>query len=177
MMTIAAGKYRGKAKEWGIGKAGTGTVQVAIRFDLLDVVSEQGVCDSINYYGALSEAAYPFTVKALRACGWQGCDLTELENNGGGLDAQEVQLVVELEDYNGETRAKVRWVNTLGGLAMKDTLEGDSLKAFATQMKGKILALDPSSAKKVAANGRAPLRRATAPVEEPPPPGDNDIPF
>ena len=129
-------------------------------------------------------------MKALRACGWQGADLSELADRGGGLDATEVVLVVEHEQATNEDGtpkmddqgepviyAKVRWVNSSGGVAMKNQLAGDDLKAFGALMRGKILALDPSSAAKRAA---APMPKAAPRTVQQEPPShltDPDIPF
>jgi hypothetical protein len=160
-MELENGKYRAKAVtgQWGIGKAGTGTPQVGIQFELLDRGGE-----SITWYGFLSDKALPVTVKALRACGWEGADLSDLT----GLDTHEVTLVVENEEYNDKWSPRVKFVNSNAGLSMNNVLEGDGLKAFAAEMRAKILGIDPSSAKKHASPTKRP---------EPPPPGDADAPF
>ena len=160
---IEAGTHQARANSWALGKASTGTVQVAVEFGLSDG-------RSITWFGPLTEKALEHTVKGLRACGWEGADISELAVPTCGLDKNEVELVVEVEEYNGETRAKVRWVNAVGGgLRMAATLEGGELAAFAAKLKGRILGLDPSSA----------ARRAAGPARppEPPPPGDADVPF
>jgi len=192
---LPKGKHRARAREWVIGEAGTGTKQVGVDFDLLDRVGE-----SQPWYGYFTEKALESTVKALRAMGWQGSDVSELDNHGGGLDANEVVLVVEHEqvvdedgtgtvDDEGQPimRARVRWVNSAGGVAMKNLLTGNELKGFGASMRERILALDPTSAAKRAAAStqtRRPAspsqaRRTTSPVQrpEPPPPDDSDIPF
>jgi hypothetical protein len=162
-----AGKYRAQAREWSLGKAGTGNPQVGVMFDLLDHEGEQ-----LTWYGSFTDAALPTTVKALQAMGWQGADIRELAQPTTKLD-QEVVLVVEWDEYNGKRSLKVKWVNSMGGLAMKEPLAGSDLDAFAAALRGKILALDPSSAAK-----RAAAPRATA-TSRPTPPAhrDEDIPF
>jgi hypothetical protein len=171
-MMIDAGNYRAKAKSWDLGTAGSGTPQVGIEFELLDHAGQ-----SITYYGFLTDKALPHAVKAMRSCGWQGADLADLS----GMDANEVVLVVEHETYEGKTSAKVKWVNSAGGLAMSNSLQGAELSSFAAEMKGKILALDPASAKQRAAS---PVRSVSQPAPqpsgppEPPPISDEDgMPF
>lgn len=158
---IEAGKYRAKAREWALGDASTGTKQIGISFDLLDHAPE-----SITYYGFFTDAALEYTIANMRLCGWQGADLSDLS----GLDAREVVLVIEHErDPQGQIRAKVKYINGAGGLAMKTALDANGTKSFAAQMKAKILALDPSSAAKHAA-----VRKPAA--DDAPPHNDADGP-
>jgi hypothetical protein len=165
------GTYRARAVESGLGKASTGTEQVAVLFELLD---ENGL--RITWYGYFSDKAYEQTVKALRACGWQGADPTELDTFAtSGLGSNEVELVIEQEtaiDAQGNakgTRAKVRWVNVpgAGGIGLKSKLAPDEAKSFAARMKAKILALEHGKPKVNGSPSRQP---------EPPPHGDSDRP-
>lgn len=169
---IDEGKHRAKATSWAIGKAQTGNYQIGIEFDLLDLPGH-----AITYYGSFSDKAYEFTIKAMRACGWQGADLAVLE----GLDANEVVLVVEHEEYNGKVQAKVKWVNSQGGLAMANALQGDELAAFAASMRGKILAADPGAARRQASPSRSNGAAKPASAPQKPPQGvhplSDDIPF
>lgn len=166
------GKYRARAVESGIGKASTGTEQVAVLFELPDENLR------ITWYGYFSDKAYEQTVKGLRACGWTGSDPTELDNFAtSGLGANEVELVIEQEtaidaqgNQNG-TRARVRWVNVpgAGGIGLKAKLAPDEAKSFAARMKAKILALEQGKPK--ASPPRSPSRQA-----DPPPHTDSDRP-
>lgn len=160
---IDPGKYRARAVEWGIGEAGTGTMQVGVVFELLDFEP----VEYITWYGFLSDRALEYTLKDLRTLGWQGADITELDNNGGGLDQREVQITVVHEEYNGQIKAKVRWINSAGGVAMSQRVTGDKLAAFAAGLKGKILALEPGR------RPQPPAGRGAAPVARP----NDDIPF
>ena len=186
---LPQGKHRARAREWAIGEAGTRTKQIGVDFDLLDRPGE-----SIPWYGYFTEKALASTVKALRAMGWQGADVSDLDNRGGGLDANEVTLVVEhepeldeqgvpMQDESGApmVRARVRWVNGQGGVAMAKALTGNDLRAFGAQLRGAILALDPNSAARRATQQAPktppPPARKPAAAQEPPPPGDADCPF
>jgi hypothetical protein len=170
---IEPGKYRAKAVEWGIGEAQTGNYQIGVAFELLD----EAPGTSITWYGSFTDAALEFTLKALRAMGWQGDDVYELDNGGGHLDEKEVQLVVDHEEYQGRVHAKVRWVNSLGGLAMQKRVSGDQLRGFAAGMKAKILGLEPGRRPAQAAPPSRPAAPAYRGPPEPPPHGDCDIPF
>lgn len=185
---IEQGKYRGRAREWALGVAGTGTKQIGVVFDLIDKPGE-----AITWYGYFTDKAFDRTIESMRHCGWEGVDLSDL----AGMDRNEVILVVEhepetdesgtpLNDENGNPRmrARVRWVNSQGGLAMANALEGNDLAAFAAQMRGRIAALDPRQARaKPAARPssgqaqRPPTRAGTPDGRPEPPPIGDDIPF
>lgn len=128
-------KKRAKAVNAAIGRAGTGTHQIAIEFEFLD---EQG---GITYYGPLTDAAFEYTMKAVRTAGFTGDDFSDLTSLSDG-SAPEVMLVIGPEEYNGKVTRKVKFINSLGGLALKDALQGEELQAFARRMKGKIVLYD-----------------------------------
>lgn len=166
---IEPGKYRARAREWAFGLAKSGNEQIGVEFDLLDRPGER-----MTWFGSFAPKALEFTLKALRACGWTGSDLAELDANMGGLEQNEVVLVVEHEEYQGKVSARVRWVNAGGGVGMSNPLDQGGLKSFAARMRAQIVALDPGSAKKPAARPQPPKRTTR---EEPPPHGDDDQPF
>lgn len=184
---IEQGKYRGRAREWALGIAGTGTKQIGVVFDILDMPGEK-----ISWYGYFTDGAFDRTIESMRHCGWEGVDLTDLS----GMDRNEVILVVEhepvtdasgtpLNDESGHPRmrAKVRWVNSQGGLAMANALEGNDLAAFAAQMRGRIAALDPRqararpAARPASGQVRTSARSGTPDGRPEPPPIGDDIPF
>lgn len=165
------GKFKAKAKTWGLGEASTGNKEVAVLFDILDEAAE---FSALTWRGHFSDAAWERTVESLRICGWEGDDLTKLE----GLDKNEVELVVEEEEYEGKTQTKVRWVNRIGSLNIKAPLEGDKLKSFAAAMQSKIRAFDASKGRKrTNATGAQPSTSPSHRSPEPPPLTDDNIPF
>lgn len=165
------GTFAARAKSWMLSETSKGTPQVAVEFALLDPEAE---FHTLAWYGFLSDATFNRTIEALRYCGWQGENLDDLQ----GLDANEVSLVVDEEEYEGKLQTRVRWVNRAVGLSVKAPITGEKAKAFATQMRDRIRALD-------AANGtRKPTAQASRPAPsrppEPPPHEDKDaldIPF
>lgn len=187
-MSIPLGTQRAKAVSWALGQANTGTPQVGVEFELLDADGRP----HITWYGFFTDKTLERTVESLRHMGWEGCDLDQLD----GLDRNEVYLVIdEQPDLEGKMRARVRWVNSSGGLAMTNRLEGNDLRAFSAQMRSAILALDPSNAAKHAAarkpsqarkpapssarsdSSRGPMSPEPPPDFGPPPHDDSDIPF
>lgn len=168
-MDLANGRYRARAKEWGLGESSTGKEQVAVAFEFTD---SEYIGQGLTWYGYFTESALDITVRALRTMGWSGTDLLELS----GLDTNEVELVVENEEYNGRTSAKVQFVNPIGGLALKTPMTPEKQKSFAAQMRERIAALDAFEGRKPAAKPKSTVKRPADPRPEPPPISD-DIPF
>lgn len=172
--------YRAKATLWDLGETSTGKEQVAVEFVIF---TEGADIDRITWFGYFTEDTMERTIESLRIMGWTGNDLSELN----GLDANEVDLVIEDETYEGKSRPKVRWVNRVGGLALKAPLSGDKRKAFAASMKDRIKAFDatggapkpkPASRPQAARPaGPRPTMANTAEDFGPPPMNDDDIPF
>lgn len=158
-------KYVARAEQWGLGETDTGKEQVAVGFQIL---TQDADIPYITWHGYFTDKAADRTIESLRICGWEGDDLTNLQ----GLDKNEVELVIEDEEYDGKVRPKVRWVNRVGGsLALKAPLSGDKLKAFAASMRGQIRAYDAGTGRKAAPKPRPPVTSSA------PPHTDDDIPW
>lgn len=194
---IAVGKHRAivRATEEGLrfgltGEGETEKEQAVVLFDLVDPADpDHG--RSITWFGFLSDAAFDRTIEGLRHCGWQGESLAELPGLAavGGL-AQEVELVIEHEEYNDKWQAKVQWVNRPGGggVKLKRPLEGAELEAFSARMRGRVRvagtqaraaapnAPRPPHARPATPNGGGAGQRPTHP-NAPGSPVDDDIPF
>jgi hypothetical protein len=137
MTMLDEGTYRARALDAALGETSKGTEQVGVQFELLD---HPGT--SITWWGYFSDKTMASTIKALRTCGWEGADLEDLS----GIEKNEVQLVIQHEtDDKGVTRAKVRWVNGTGGVAMANAMAPDKAKSFAQRMKGQIVAMDKAT--------------------------------
>jgi hypothetical protein len=164
---IPQGKYRAQAIEAGLGETDTGKEQVAVRFKLLDPV--EGCPDSITWYGYFTDKTLETTFKALRTAGWKGQDLSDLSELEAPT-APEVILVIEHEaDQQNQVRARVRWVNGTGGMALKKALDPAKAAAFASKMRGELAAFDQKAGLQKPAPNAAPKGKAA-------PTGD-DIPF
>lgn len=162
---LPAGAYQGRATGADIGETKSGNEQVVVQFTLTQPAEYAG--RTLNWYGFFTGKTVDRTVESLRICGWHGIDLSDLS----GVDANEVQLVVEHESYEGVTTAKVRWVNALGGM-LKKPLDPIARKTFAQRMRGAVAAAD---AKNKAKNG--PQTGTAAPSfrsPEPPPLNGSD---
>lgn len=152
------------------GYTSKGNDQMGVDFVLLE---GENAGSHITWYGYFTEETFERTIESLRHMGWGGTDLAELPSN---VPQEEVQLVIGHEEYNGEVYARVKWVNALGGIAMKERMDAGAARAFANKMKGRILALGAKSGQpRAAANGQRP----TAPQQSPvmPDQSTDDIPF
>lgn len=187
---IAAGLHRALAQSIQFGHAGADDKpQVAVEFKFVD--ENDADCGySITWFGFFTDKTLKRTIESLRYIGWKGDDLAELPTLAEtGMLADEVDLVVEHDEYEGATRAKVAWVNKPGGgrVQLAKPMEVDSLKSFAARMKGSIAAAE-----------RAPRQRSSTPADrnsgtyrqgfgsgaplggdrrDVPPPSDDEIPF
>jgi len=143
----------------------------------------------------LTGGALPYSVKSLRATGWQGDDLSELSSVGAKL----CQLVIEGEEYNGRVYPRVKYINPNesvgGGGAGQEKMSDAAKRQFAAKMKGLVIAASGGVASKAApparASGGAPVAprgpavaqqraqfdRPPNDVPEPPADLDEDIPF
>lgn len=161
-----------RAKNWALGEASTGKEQIAVSFPIPNE-NDDGE-HFVAWYGYFTEGTYERTIESLRYMGFEGDDLTQLV----GLDKNEVELVIEDEEYNGKFHEKVQFINRPGGAALvKKPLEGDKAKAFAAQMREKFRIFDAQGGKKPAA--AKPAQRPPQPIGPlggDPPPSD-DIPF
>ena len=176
---ISEGKVTARATGASIGLTLGNKEQVGIAFDLLD---GPDAGQSITAYGSFSGAALPYTLEKMRTAGWRGDDLADLSSIGGPK-TPDVQLVIEHEEYNGKLSAKVKFINSLGGVAMKEVLDAKAAQTFAARMRGAVLAHNQSTGaptKPPATPARPaarPASRTASPArQEPPPPTDADAP-
>jgi hypothetical protein len=141
MSQVAPGIYRARARASAFGTSSKGTKQIAVVFELTGANTTEGrqyVGASLTWYGYFSDKALERTLESLEYAGWNGHDLRDLTS----LGSAEVELVVadETNDYTGETRSRVQWVNKLGGIAMKDRMSEGEVAAFAASLQGSVLA-------------------------------------
>lgn len=138
MILNAPGTWRARvtaAEDVQFGLSSNNNEQVAIPF-VITQGEHQG--ELITYFGSFTEKAVDHTLKAMRNCGWQGDDLSNLV----GITDNEVELVCAMEEYNGQMKLRVRWVNRPGEGKVKLDRPLDSAQraAFAARMKGTVIA-------------------------------------
>jgi hypothetical protein len=160
------GTYRGRPVRAALGMTGTGKEQIGVLFEFVEPVGHR-----MTWYGFFTDDTWDRTIEALRACGWRGDDLTDFvegQQLPAGFD-QEVELVVKHEVYQGKTTARIAFVNSGGGLAMKETLTQDQAKAFAARMQRRIATLG-GTPRREPAKGTKPAPARTAPLADDGPP-------
>lgn len=162
---IPKGTYRAMPLELELGTASTGTEQVAVRFELLSGGQEG---KRIVWYGFFTDATAERTMEALRHMGWEGVDISDLSTA-----TKECVVVIDHEnDKEGNPYARVKWVNAAGGPLMKNIMDADAKKAFALRMRGLAASVGTQGPRAKPTNSKPPSNQP-----EPPPHGDNDIPF
>jgi hypothetical protein len=127
------GTYKARAKEWALGISSTGKEQIAVMFQ---IVGGEIDGQSITWFGYFTEGAIDRTLDSMRHCGWDSDSLAEID----ALGNNEVEIVVEEESYDGKTRCKVKWVNRISKLALKEQMTPSAAQAFAAKLRGKTVA-------------------------------------
>lgn len=135
------------------------------------IVTEE--CDQkgkeIVWRGYLSEKAKPRTVESLiRAFDWDG-DWDDLDSFAG----IEVIIVTEEEEYNGETRIKAKWLNSLTNKAKQEVADR-LLARMKAEDAGHSTSAPKTPSKAESAKAKAMSSKATPKDEEL---EDDDIPF
>jgi hypothetical protein len=128
-----AGTHRARATEWALGMSSTGKEQIAIMFELVGGPHDGKHITAFLYF---TDNTVDRTLESMRHCGWDSDNLAELDN----LGANEVELVIEDESYEGKTRSRVKWINRVSRLALKEQLDPGQVAAFAARMRGKTVA-------------------------------------
>lgn len=160
MSLIPEGTYPAKGTgEYEFGTSDNGNEQVGVSYRITQGEYAGRVQTWYGFFNTPENAQR--TVKSLRASGWKGDDVTNLT----GITENDVNIVVEVEEFQGKTRNKVAWVNG-AGVAMKNVMNDQQKKALAARMKGLILA--GGGGQKPAANGgrRPPQQRAPMPPQD-----------
>src|SRR5258708_6614487 len=102
---LPVGKYRARAIDAQLGETKTGKEQVIVRFELLEDGFEG---KAITWFGVFAtDKMSRRNLEGLRACGWRGNDI----NNLDGVGDCDVEIEVEHDTWQGKTSARVKWVN------------------------------------------------------------------
>jgi hypothetical protein len=138
---LAKGRYRARAALWGLVFASSSKGQkIAVELQLTEA-PWQG--ERITWLGLLDDApgadfktSTQTTIAALRACGWQGGDIATLI----GLDANEVELVIDHEARGGRMRAFVKEIRPLSGRERMAPMTLEEARALAQRISGGAIA-------------------------------------
>lgn len=127
------GTVKARAQEWAFGRTQNGNEYIGIMFE---VTSGEHAGKVFSWRGFFTEATLDRTLESLRHCGWDSDSIVELD----ALGTNEVELVLEEEQYEGKTFTRVKWVNRPSRLAIGEPLTGSELQAFAARLRGKCVA-------------------------------------
>lgn len=142
---ISAGTYRARVTgECVLGESKQKSTPF-IEF-YLTIIEGDSKGSRARWTGYFTENTNERSIQSLQTCGWQGDDLSEFSDGGlHGLDANEVEIVVELEEYvdkegNPKTAPRVAWINRPGGFLNVDAaMAKDKAAAFGDRMRGLVL--------------------------------------
>lgn len=108
---IPEGNYRAVAKRLEIRTTKKGTTLIEVGMEILAGDSKG---TAVNWTGWLTEKAIKYAKRDLATMGHKG-SLGELKERGVECIKNEVEIVVEHDEYNGDVRERVRYVNSLTG--------------------------------------------------------------
>lgn len=162
---VTAGTYRARAIASGVGVSNTKSTPF-VRVTLALVGAHEG--QEIDWIAYVTDKTQERVAEDLRTLGYKGNDPEELHDRGpedvAKLLPNTVSIVVEEEEWKGEVRTRVRWINP-----EKKEAGGSSLFAG---MKAAFAQLDQKSG-----GGKKPTAGAIPRPAPPPSVQDDDIPF
>ena len=158
------GRYTATIENAELGQSEKGTPFLALLCK-----TDQG--EELTAYLYLSDAAFERTTKTLR-------EVFGFDNNFEAVVAQvtgkECSIVVEAEEYEGKTRMKIKWVNSVGGSSAKPLDNAASLLAQLSAKANRIPAAAPAATRTAAPAARPAPSAKPAPAPKPAAVGDGD---
>lgn len=113
-----------------LGRTSKGKEQIVVQF-------ENAEGQHATWYGFFSSAALPYTLERLETCGWDGeadgWNVSKLHRSDK-LAGNEVELVIEEEEYDGKKTPKIRWINEVGGGAVADPMDSEEASRFGEEL-------------------------------------------
>lgn len=97
------------------------------------------------WFGYCSPKAWENTIEQLRACGFEGDDVDQANSQDLG---QPVRIVIEHEEYDGKTYARVGYIVESGSGALIESLEPlkpEEMRNFAAEMKARMTGSGPAA--------------------------------
>ena len=166
---ISKGRHRAIPRSFQFGYAGEDDKpQAVVGFEIVGD-GDPYAGWSISAFCFLHDKSWERSIESFRHMGWTGDEIDELPALCEAGQLGEVEIVVDHEEYQGTVSAKVKWINKPGGGAvkLKKPMEGDALKRFSAQMRGKVRTV-PST---------GPARPSNGSTQPKPAGGQDDIPF
>lgn len=133
MDLIPEGTYTTKVSEYGITEPKEGQ-KASQAFMVFEVDTGMAGLRKITWFGSLTDKAMEYTARALLTAGMRVDNLSAL-CKPGAFDDKQVSIVIEHEEFNEKTRAKVKWVNDVSGAKFK-TLTPEIVEAKFGNLTG-----------------------------------------
>src|SRR5678816_1758729 len=123
--SIQAGTYRGRgiagSEQYGVTSKGND--QIVLDLELLDIGAR------VSTFLIFTDNSAEYELARLRALGWTGNDLGRL----AGIDANEVEVEVKYEQWEGKQQMKVQ-IRTGGGrVVLKQQMDDKAKRAFGAK--------------------------------------------
>lgn len=128
------GSFAAKVKKPGNGWLGftaSGKDFVRVPVVVTDPGDQQGA--EAVWTGYLTESAVERTMKVLNDVFGLGWNMTALDAQTVDWEGRDCRVTVGAEEYNGETRYKIKWLNPATGTAV--AMEEDRLKALEAKLR------------------------------------------
>lgn len=153
---VPAGFYKGRAIE---GSEQYGTTTNGNDQILIDV-EVPALERNFTVFLVFSDAAAQYAIDKLRACGWEGDDVSNL----AGIGKNEVDIAIKYESYQGKERMKVDIYAGGGRFTLENQMDDKQKRSFAARMKSMM----KGGASNGAATPKPPptARRSAAPVSD-----------
>ncbi len=136
------GQYEAKIVDYGVGTTKNGDPMAMVRFAFYD---DDGDSHQMNWYGTFKHPkAAEISCEALAVCGLTTNTPADLaKGTGSGVldENRTVSITLKNEEYNGEMRTKIAYINPPGGAGFRDAMEHpDAVKAFSGLNLGGVVA-------------------------------------
>lgn len=165
--------------------ADTGTPSVQIKFQTLYNMKDQSQPITKTLWGSLylSDSCFERSMETLsEVFGFKSDDIQEINNNTTLFAGIEAVIVTDQEEYNGECREKIKFINHPAGGAGKK-LEDSEAARLSAELRNKIKAFHMKSQGKGSQPSKREIpparRQAQAPVQQQAQPQfqEDDLPF
>lgn len=126
---MQAGRFEAKVFDYYATTSKSGNPQVKVVFELVDTQ------EKVTAFLGLGEKSIQHTLKALITLGMREPNMEALEQGAkSGLLDQDttVNITIEMQEYNGKTSPKVKWINPRGrGQEQRQALDAQAKQALS----------------------------------------------
>ena len=140
-----------QVRDFGFGAAQTGTPFLWVDFEFVDLQDDKGEPIDIRHYFYLTDNTIEYAMRDVKTLGYEG-NIFDLADQKPGIQGAQVRLTTAMEEYEGKTRAKVKFINakdSTGGGGAVTPLDSDALKKLEAKLKPKMKVIE-AKAKTVA---------------------------